>query len=510
MPTKFKSIASFFCLGALAACSGESDGGGGGAPPPSNAAPVFSSAVTAQVDENSTAIAYQATASDPEGRPLTFTLAGGPDAARFSINATTGAVAFLAPPDFESPSDAGANNVYDIIVGASDGQLLSTLSVAITVRDVVDNFRLRRLATTFSQPLFLTGAGDNSGRVFVAEKTGRIRIMNAQTGSINAAPFLDLSTIVSTDSERGLLGLAFAPNYATSGVFFVYITNLAGDTEVRRYQVSADPNVANPNSGDIILTFGQPASNHNGGWIGFGPDGFLYIASGDGGGNVTPANPAQNLSSLLGKILRIDVSGDDFASDLLRDYRIPASNPFAGGGGAPEVFAWGLRNPFRCSFDSSSGRLFIGDVGQNTLEEIDVIPLGGGGRNFGWIRFEGTQIFEPNALAPNALAPSLQYLHGSGPFEGNSVTGGVVNRGPVEALQGQYIFGDFISGNIWSTPADTLPLDTTLIAGQFARQTDAFIPNAGAINNVASFGLDDDRNVYVVDFDGEIFRLERI
>jgi hypothetical protein len=359
--------------------------------------------------------------------------------------------------------------------------------------------------------VFVTGAGDNSGRLFVVEKGGRIRILNPQTGAVNATPFLDISGEVSTTSERGLLGLAFAPDFATSGAFYVYMTNLVGDTEVRKFTRSAsDPNVALVSSADLILTFPQPAANHNGGWIGFGPDGFLYIASGDGGGNNSATNPAQNLSSMLGKILRIDVSGDDFPSNPTRDYRIPPGNPFAGGGGAPEILASGLRNPYRASFDPATGRLIIGDVGEGAREEIDILPQGAVGQNFGWVRFEGTAVFNASVNAPGALPPVLEYLHGAGPFEGNSVTGGVVNRGPVAALQGHYIFGDFISRNIWSAPAASLVQGTTLTASGMTRQTTAFTPDAGAIGNISSFGTDDARNVYIVDFDGEIFRLESL
>lgn len=497
---------------AAAACSG---GGGGGAPAPApaNTPPTFTSLAAATVNENATGPAYRATATDAQNQTIAFSLSGGADAARFSINGATGDVAFNVPPDFEAPADQNGDNVYNIIIAASDGQATSTLAVAITVRDVVDNYRVRRVANTLTQPLFITGAGDGSTRVFIVEKGGRIRVMDAATGALNATPFLDVSTQVSTNSERGLLGLAFAPDHLTSGLFYVYLTNLAGDSEVRRYRVSANPAVADAASADLIMTFAQPAANHNGGWMGFGADGFLYIASGDGGGNATATNPAQNVNSLLGKILRIDIAGDDFPTDATRDYRIPSGNPFATSGGAPEIFASGLRNPWRCSFDPVTNQLFIGDVGENTREEINIIPFGAAGRNFGWVRFEGTQVFQTTVTVANHSPPVIEYLHGSapfGPFAGNSVTGGVVNRGPVEALQGEYIFGDFISGNIWSVPAASLQQGTTLGAGQYTRQTDNFRPDVGAINSIASFGTDNTRNVYVVDFDGEIFRLERL
>ncbi|MBY0420912.1 MAG: PQQ-dependent sugar dehydrogenase, partial [Parvularculaceae bacterium] len=446
----------------LAACS---DGGGGSPapPPPANTPPTFTSAAAAQVNENVTGAVYRATATDAQNQTITFALSGGADAGRFSINGATGDVSFLSPPDFEAPTDQNGDNIYNIVVSASDGQASSTLAVAITVRDVVDNYRINRIANGLAQPLFLTGAGDGSSRAFIVEKGGRIRVMDTTTGVVNATPFLDVSTEVSTTSERGLLGLAFAPNYLTSGVFYVYLTNLAGNSEVRRYRVSSNPQIADAASADLIMTFTQPAANHNGGWMGFGADGFLYIASGDGGGNTSSTNPAQITTSLLGKILRVDVAGDDFPTDASRDYRIPSSNPFATSGGAPEVYASGLRNPWRCSFDPATNQLFIGDVGENAREEINIIPSGAAGRNFGWVRFEGTQVFLSTVAVANHSPPVLEYLHGSspfGPFNGNSVTGGVVNRGPVEALQGEYIFGDFISGNIWSVPVQSLQQGT--------------------------------------------------
>lgn len=499
---------------AAASCAGVAGCGGEAPPTPApNTPPSITSTSTAQVDENVRTPAYRASAADAQGQTVAFSLSGGADASKFTIDRTTGEVSFSAPPDFEAPTDSDRNNVYEIVVAASDGLATATLAVSITVRDVVDNFRVRRFASGFSQPVFVAGAGDASGRLFVVEKTGRIRVANTATGAVNATPFLDVSAQVSTNSERGLLGLAFAPDYAASGVFYVYLTNLSGDTEVRRYRRSSNPDVADAASADLILTFPRPAANHNAGWIGFGNDGLLYIASGDGGGgNVSTSNPAQDPNALLGKILRIDVGGDDFPSDAARDYRIPAGNPFASGGGAPEVFALGLRNPWRCSFDRATGQLFIGDVGEGAREEIDIVPTGSSGRNFGWVRFEGTQVVNASVAAPGALAPVLEYLHGSAPFgafEGNSTTGGVVNRGPVEALQGEYIFGDFVSGNIWSAPARSLVQGSTLGAGQFSRRTDEFRPDAGAIGNISSFGTDDSGDVYIVDFDGEIFRLER-
>lgn len=499
------------CGAFLAGCGGGGDNPPSPPPPPSaNAAPVFTSGATAQVDENTTAVAYRARATDADGDTLAYSISGA-DAADFTISASSGNVSFANSPDFESPTDSNGNNIYSFTVAASDGTAQTTRSVQVTVRDIAEDFQVRRRGVGFSEPLFVTGAGDGSGRLFVVQKGGRIRILDPDTGAINGTDFLDVSASILTDGERGLLGLAFDPDYATSGEFYVYVIGPTGNSEVRRYIVSAgDPDIADP-SGDVILSFAQaPATNHKAGWIGFGPDGNLYIASGDGGGDTSTTNPAQDTSSLLGKILRIDVSGDDFPGDANRDYAIPPANPYSGGGGAPEVLAFGLRNPFRASFDPATGNLYIGDVGEGTREEVNLITPGAVGRNFGWVRFEGTDVFNSSATAPGAVAPVLQYDHGSGPSEGDSITGGVVNRGPVEALENDYIFGDFVRGRIFSVPVEDLALGSTLTAGDFAVRTTDFAPDAGSIGNVSSFGTDDDGNVYIVDYDGEIFRLEEM
>jgi glucose/arabinose dehydrogenase len=342
----------------------------------------------------------------------------------------------------------------------------------------------------------------------VVEKAGTIRILDPDTGIVLATPFLDVSSEVSTDGERGLLGLATARDFTSSGVFYVNLTNLAGDTEIRRYRTLAGfPDRADPGSADVILTFDQPFANHNGGWIDFGPDGYLYIASGDGGGSGDPQGNGQKLDTLLGKILRIDVSGDSFPSDATRDYRIPSDNPFAGGGGRGEIWAVGLRNPFRASFDAVTRKFLIGDVGQNAVEEIDMMEPDDGGANFGWSVVEGTRPFKGNPQ-PSFVPPVTEYAHGTGPRQGNSITGGYVYRGPVESLRGHYIFGDFVAGAIWSVPLSRLSVGSTLPSSQLTIRTRQFAPDAGTIDNISSFGIDEASNLYIVDFDGEIFRVE--
>lgn len=482
-------------------------GGGDSAPPlpPTvNQPPVFTSPAAISVVENTT-IAYTPATRDPEGQAQTITIAGGADAARFTL--TGGALAFVAAPDFEAPADADRNNVYLVQLRVSDGSASSTQDVAITVTNVAEGFAARRVAAGLSQPLYVAPLptdprtpNETDRRVAVLEKGGRILLLDPATGATTV--FMTVAGSISTGGERGLLGIAFPARDANTGPFFLYVTNLAGDIEIRRYQRTA-PDRGDPASADVILTIPHPQfDNHNGGWLGFGPhDGLLYIATGDGGGAGDPNNNAQNLNSRLGKILRIDVSGDDFPNDPSRDYRIPA-NPAFPGGAAPEVFAYGFRNPFRAGFDGSS--LYIGDVGQGAIEEVDLLTPADAGGNYGWPFLEGTRPFR--GVAPAGLkAPVTEYDHGSGPSQGRSITGGYVYRGPVTALQGLYMFADFVSQNIWTITG--LQQGTTAPSSRFVRRNPELVPDAGTINQVVSFGEDSAQNLYIVDFDGEIFQV---
>lgn len=300
---------------------------------------------------------------------------------------------------------------------------------------------LESVADGFSQPVFVDEPPDDSGRLFVVEQAGVIRIISQ--GNVLSPPFLDISSRVTSGGERGLLGLAFHPNYIQNGRFFVnYTRTEAGQlqTVVAEYQVSSsDPNRASLNE-EILLTIDQPFSNHNGGMIAFGQDGYFYVATGDGGSGGDPQGNAQDLGSLLGKMLRINVDGAS-------PYQIPAGNPFAGVEGAQgEIWAYGLRNPWRFSFDRTTGRLFAGDVGQNAWEEVDLITKGS---NYGWNILEGTHCFSPpeNCDREGTVLPIAEYGHG----EGVSVTGGYVYRGRQSTpLWGAYLFADYVSGTIWA------------------------------------------------------------
>jgi glucose/arabinose dehydrogenase len=316
------------------------------------------------------------------------------------------------------------------------------------------NVTLTTFATGFTRPLEIVHAGDS--RLFVVEQTGRIKILNAD-GTTNATPFLNISSIISSTNERGLLGLAFAPNYADNGQFYVNYTNLSGNTVIARYRRSTDnPAVADPNSGSVILTINQPFSNHNGGCIHFGPDGYLYIAMGDGGSGDDPQGNGQNKNTLLGKMLRVNPEIDT------PELGIPQDNPFVGVDGADEIWATGLRNPWKFSFDRTAGNIWIADVGQNALEEINRMPANQAGVNYGWRCYEGSQshLTDGCSQTETYTMPFADYSRANGAC---SVTGGYVYRGTVyPELVGKYVFGDYCNSRIallddnanitWSSP----------------------------------------------------------
>lgn len=341
----------------------------------------------------------------------------------------------------------------------------------------------------FEEPLHVTAPPGDRRRLFVVERGGRIRVIRG--GRTLPRPFLDLSGRVSTGSEQGVLGLAFAPDYAASGRFYVHYTNRGGDTRVVEYRRSSDDR-ADAGSARIVFRQSQPESNHNGGQIAFGPDDLLYIGLGDGGGandEHGARGNAQDLSSLLGKILRIDprpASG--------RPYRIPRSNPFVRRSGARgEIYAYGLRNPWRFSFDAVTGDLTIGDVGQNAVEEIDHVSRSRAkGANFGWRPYEGDLRLRPDESAPGHVRPVITRTHEAGWC---SITGGVVVRDrSVPGLYGRYVFGDFCRGRVYSAR----------FTDRGARQVR---PTRLQVSSLASFGEDGRGRVYAISLGGAVYRL---
>jgi glucose/arabinose dehydrogenase len=373
-------------------------------------------------------------------------------------------------------------------------------SLVVAPADAAPALTTKTIAIGLSEPLFVTSSPDDPNRLFVLEKSGDIRVVDAATGQVLPQPFLSYAD-VSTEGEGGLLGLAFSPNYAQNGLFYTYRATDAGQVVVEGLQVSADPNVADPTSAHTILSVAHEGIYHFGGWLGFGPqDDNVYISIGDGLDFSAP----QNKNSLLGKILRIDVTSDAFPADPTRNYAIPAANPFAEGGGAGEVLAYGLRNPWRIGFDRQTGDLYIGDVGENTIEEINLIPAGSdGGQNFGWPILEGDI---PTGADPNGeelVAPLYQYTH----QVGFAVTGGLVYRGSNigGGVQGTYFFGDSITGQLWSF---------RLADGQvteFQDRTQELQPPETTIVVPASFGEDALGRLYIADLlQGSILRIEAV
>lgn len=349
---------------------------------------------------------------------------------------------------------------------------------------------LETVASGLSSPLLLTApAGDP--RLFIVEQPGRIRVV--KDGSLLPTPFLDLTDRVEGGGERGLLGLAFHPRYGENGFLYVNYTDRQGATQVVRFRVrSDDPDRGDPASAHTILSIAQPQSNHNGGHLAFAPDGTLWIGTGDGGGGGDPQNQSQNPNTLLGAMLRIDVDGGD-------PYTIPAGNPYAGGGGRPEVWAIGLRNPWRWAFDPPSGNVYIADVGQNRWEEVNVAPIANAGVNYGWRTMEGPDCFNPasGCTQTGLHIPVLSY----GRDDGCSITGGVVYRGTaLSGMQGRYLYGDYCQG--WLRSFRYEP-------GQGSTAPQASDPREHLrdLGRILSFGEDAGGEVYILTQDGRARKL---
>jgi glucose/arabinose dehydrogenase len=365
-----------------------------------------------------------------------------------------------------------------------------TASVAdnLSVEDFPDpqGYVWELVANRLNSPVGLVHAGDGSQRIFILEQNGRILILH--DGVVQRRPFLDIRDRIDRQAnEQGLLGLAFHPQYRENGFFYINYTDTIGDTVIARYSVSGnDPNQANPDSEQRLLHIQQPYGNHNGGAVVFGPDGYLYLGLGDGGNAGDPHGNGQSTDSYLGSILRIDVEEGDL-------YSIPEDNPFVDGGGLPEIWAYGLRNPWRISFDRLTGDLYIGDVGQNAWEEIDFLASGSPpGANFGWNYREGTHLFQgapPPGL--DLIDPIAEYNHS----QGCSVTSGHVYRGAaMPEWQGVYLYGDFCSGSIWGL----LPTAEGSWQSALLFQSEA---------RITSFGEDESGEVYMLSRPGEVFRL---
>lgn len=369
--------------------------------------------------------------------------------------------------------------MFTLSCGQSPAQPLDDDLGALTLR-------VEQAASGLDQPVHVAApAGD--ARLFVVEQRGRIRIV--ENGVTRLTPFLDLGARVSCCGERGLLSVAFHPRYAANGFFFVNFTDVNGDTRVERFQVSANPHVADPASATLIIGIPQPFANHNGGLVAFGPDGMLYVGMGDGGGGGDPLGAGQDLGTLLGKMLRLDVDGP-------LPYRVPADNPFRQRPGArPEIWALGLRNPWRFAFDPPAGQLYIADVGQGRLEEVNVVSARQGGLNFGWNVMKGSSCYTPaNCDSAGLVLPAVEYDHG----EGCSITGGHVYRGSrIAELRGHYFYSDYCDG--W--------LRSFRHTAQGAADRRSW--QVGTLGNVTSFGEDGAGELYIVVMSGRVLRIVR-
>jgi len=358
-----------------------------------------------------------------------------------------------------------------------------------------------RVAMEFEKPVFGTAPLGDEDRLFVLEQnSGRIRILMLETGEILSEPYLVLpGSDLSTGGERGLLGMAFHPDYASNGRFVLNFTGSDERTVIREYTMSADPDRANVSSGKTILEIAQPYGNHNGGWLGFGPDGMLYIATGDGGSAYDPGDHSQDITDqLLGKMLRIDLG-----STADGQYTVPADNPFVGVEGDDEIWAYGLRNPWRCAFDRLTGELWIADVGQNQREWIHLQPAGQGGQNYGWKVMEGNRSTGRESAGPPPFDPSFtppihEYTHD----EGVSITGGYVYRGQrYPEMAGLYLFADYVYKTIWSLERGSGD-EVTVVD-----RTGELSPDVGEIGRITSFAEGGSGELYLIDYSGQVFQI---
>jgi glucose/arabinose dehydrogenase len=391
---------------------------------------------------------------------------------------------------------ATAASVLAPAATASVGPAPLTDGGLVAAAPTAGSIRLTHVADV-TQPVLAIGAHDGSGRLFIVSKGGRIRIV--RNGTLLATPFLDISSLVSRGSEQGLLGLAFHPDFKTNRRLYVDYTNTSGTTVVREYRASTgNPDVVNTATARTILTVKQPYANHNGGMLAFGNGGQLFIGMGDGGSGGDPGNRAQDVTSLLGKILRIDVNG----TTSTHNYRTPSGNPYVGRPGRNEIWQRGVRNPWRFSFDRLTGNLWIGDVGQERYEEVDRAvrtPSGPGkGINWGWRVMEGRHCYLPSSGCNRTgkTLPLAEYSHGS---NGRcAITGGYVYRGSaIAALRGWYVYGDYCSGEVWAVSATAS-----------APATPVRLVGTGTGRLVSGFGEDNGGELYLCDLNGAVYRID--
>lgn len=460
----------------LAACGGGS--GMTSSPTVANRAPVFTSGTAVSVVENSVAAAYAASATDADGDPLTYSLAGGADAARFSIS-SSGQLSFVASPNFDLPADADADNVYQVQIGASDGKSTTTQTVAVSVTNSKEGVAVRRIATGFTDPVAIAPVSDTA--MLVAEKAGRVFLLDPQTGART------LLIQIADIGGVGVTALAASPTYSADGIFHAMYTTSYGYLVINRFKRNpAGPTVPD-NSGPIL---GVSAPNYaGGGWLGYDATGLLNAATGDAGGSGDPEGSAQNINSRLGKLLHISATLDPYA-------------------GASPIFwlvstaAMGLHQPNGGSL--VGGMLVIADRGQDRAEELDLVSPGF--LNFGWPVKEGTSTLR-GTLTADMLDPVLEYPHGGGASAGAAIVGGAIGPTAVASLRNQYIFADR-SGAIFAVSASAFRQGTTIAAATMERRDADFAPDVGTIDHPVAITPGPGGTLYMLDADGEIYRVE--
>lgn len=463
-------------LGILSGCGGGGGGGGGPPPPqiPFNQAPAFTSGTSVAVVENVGGTIYQAAASDAEGNPVTFSIVGGADAARFSIT-SAGQLSFAAPPNFDLPADSDANNVYQVELAVSDAQGRSTQTVSVTVSNSKEGVSVRRVATGFVSPETMWAVSDTL--LLVGERNGAVYSFNPQTGT------RQLLFQVQPIGGQGLLALAPAPDFATTGRLFVLYTDKQ-TMVVHEYLRNSAGQIVPKATGQV---FRVPAPDYvGGGWLGFGQDGNLLIATGDAGGTGDPTGSAQDDSSLLGKIIRVTANSDPTAGPVLTRVAKGLHQPFGG-------FAY-------------SGGLLFGDRGETVADEINLLATGASGINFGWAFKEGSKVVRGTPPA-NVVDPVFEYARVE--FSGQGIVGGAIAGNYIPSISGHYVFADRNvfpdkTGLIFSVPIASLGNAQTATE----RRTLDFVPDVGTFNNLRAVVADPQGRLYILDNDGEIFRVD--
>lgn len=470
----------FASLGALSGCGdggGSGGGGAGGSGIPTNQAPSFTSATSASVAENTTGSVYQAIATDPDGDALTYSIAGGADAGRFTIS-SGGQLSFVTPPNYDLPTDADGNNSYEVQISVSDGKSSTTLALTVAVTNLKEGIAVHRVATGFTDPVAIAPSSDTA--MLVAEKAGAIYLLNPQTGT--------RTLLYQIASPVSVLALAVAPSFATDGTFFVMYRSGTALVLHRFGRNPAGPTVPDNFGPILVLSAPQYAG---GGWLGYDANGNLLAATGDAGGTSDPNGSAQNSLSRLGKLLRI------------------APNPDPYGGVAPEFFlvstiAQGLHQPNGGGL--LAGNIVLADHGQDLAEELDIFASGSGVTNFGWPFKEGTRTAQ--GTPPGGLTdPVLEYFRTTGLRKGQAIIGGAIGPTAVASLKDQYVFGDG-SGAIFSVPVASLTPGKTLASEAIERRDADFAPDNGAIERPVAVMAGPGGTLYVLDADGDIFRVD--